>query len=133
MERVVALSTVETAVAYPFSTLQARRVVNDHFDGSPIVVFWVPGTASAVDAARIADGREVGSSGVFNRRLDTLLLTFESIGGGRFKDRETGSTWNILGWSEAGELAGTQLELVPHGNHFWFAWGVFRPDSRIVK
>jgi hypothetical protein len=82
---------------------------------------------------RVADGRDVGSSGVFDRYLDTLLLTFESSGDGRFKESETGSTWNILGRSEAGELAGMLLEPVPHGNHFWFAWGVFRPDSRIVR
>ena len=133
MERVVAISTGKIAVAYPFSVLASKRVVNDQFDGIPIAVFWAPGTASALDAGQIAEGRDVGSSGVFNRRVGSRVLTFEPAGDGTYRDRETGSTWNILGRSETGELAGTQLQPVPHGNHFWFAWGVFRPETRIVR
>ncbi|NIR43477.1 MAG: DUF3179 domain-containing protein, partial [Gemmatimonadetes bacterium] len=62
MERVVALTPEqEPPRAYPFSSLREARVVNDELDGAPIVVFWAPGTASALDAARIARGRDVGS------------------------------------------------------------------------
>ncbi|HSH22163.1 MAG TPA: DUF3179 domain-containing (seleno)protein, partial [Candidatus Caenarcaniphilales bacterium] len=46
-------------------------------------------------------------------------------------DRETGSTWSITGVATAGTLAGSRLESVPHGDHFWFAWAAFRPDTRI--
>ena len=45
------------------------------------------------------------------------------------RDNETGTTWNLLGQGLTGPLAGEQLEAVPHGNHFWFAWGVFKPDT----
>jgi hypothetical protein len=27
--------------------------------------------------------------------------------------------------------AGSRLEPVVHGNHFWFAWAVFQPDTRV--
>ena len=28
-------------------------------------------------------------------------------------------------------LEGERLRSVPHGNHFWFSWVVFRPDTRV--
>jgi hypothetical protein len=49
-----------------------------------------------------------------------------------------------LGEAIIGDLLGTRLELYPagplkgeflnpviHGNHFWFAWIVFRPESEL--
>ncbi|NIR43478.1 MAG: DUF3179 domain-containing protein, partial [Gemmatimonadetes bacterium] len=27
----------------------------------------------------------------------------------------------------------TSLEPVPHGNHFWFAWAVFKPETRVIN
>ena len=32
-----------------------------------------------------------------------------------------------------GELKGTHLDPVQHGNHFWFAWAVFRPDTKVIQ
>ncbi|MGD2134927.1 MAG: DUF3179 domain-containing protein [Gemmatimonadales bacterium] len=133
MERVVAVSVDEETVAYPFSALAERRVIHDEVENRPIVVLWAPGTASAVDQTRIGDGRDVGASGVFDRRLGTRTLTFEAAGDGRWRDRETGSTWNVLGHATTGELEGSRLEPVTHGNHFWFAWAVFKPETRIVR
>ncbi len=133
MERVVAVSIEASSVAYPFTTLRTRRVVNDEIDDQPIVVLWTPGTASAVDASSIARGRDVGSSGVFGRRVGERILTFEPARTGVFRDRQTGSTWNILGSAIAGPLAGSALKPIPHGNHFWFAWAAFRPGTRIRR
>jgi len=133
MERIVAMSSSQTSLAYPFTTLRRRRVMNDQMDGRPIVVFWAPGTASAVDAANIAGGRDVGSSGVFGRRAGGRTLTFEAAGDGLFRDRQTGSTWTIVGSAIAGPLTGTALEPIPHGNHFWFAWAAFKPDTKIRR
>lgn len=133
MERVVALEAADGAVAYPFSSLAKKRAVNDELDGEPIVVLWAPGAASALDAPRIERGRDVGSSGVFRRRVNGRALTFEPAGDGRFRDRQTGTTWNILGQALEGPLVGTQLETVQHGNHFWFAWSVFKPETALRK
>ncbi|MGH7526726.1 MAG: DUF3179 domain-containing (seleno)protein [Gemmatimonadales bacterium] len=38
----------------------------------------------------------------------------------------------MLGRAIAGPLRGTRLQPVPHGNHFWFAWVVFKPSTRVV-
>jgi hypothetical protein len=40
---------------------------------------------------------------------------------GQFQDRETGSTWNLLGEAVGGPSQGEKLEAVVHGNHFWFS------------
>jgi hypothetical protein len=131
MERVVTLAEGDSSVAYSMSALEERPATNDTFVGRPIVVLWAPGTASALDASAIADGRDVGSTGVFGRELGGRVLTFESAGPGSYQDAETGSTWNVFGRATSGPLAGRRLDPVPHGNHFWFAWAVFMPDTRV--
>jgi hypothetical protein len=77
--------------------------------------------------------RDVGATAVFDRRLDPQVLTFEPAGDGRFRDRETGSSWLLSGRAAEAPLAGRRLAPVPHGNHFWFAWAAFRPGARLVK
>jgi hypothetical protein len=133
MERVVAVTLGEATVAYPFSSLEEKRVVNDEIDGAALVVLWTPGMASSVDNRSIAQGRDVGASGVYSRSVGSRTLTFEPAGDRAFRDRETSSTWDILGRAVDGELKGTQLEPVPYGNHFWFAWAVFKPETRIAR
>lgn len=133
MERVVAIEHDGESRAYPFSVLAEKRVVNDQIRDVPIVVLWAPGTASALDDGQIALGRDVGSSNVFSRRVGSQLLEFEAFGDGAYRDRQTDSTWDILGRAVAGALQGTQLEAIPHGNHFWFAWAVFKPETKIVR
>ncbi len=131
MERVVALERNGQYLAVPFSVLRNKRVAHVRVDDLDVVVFWASGTASAVDHSNIAEGRDVGSSQSFSRVVNGRTLTFEPDGNGRFRDRETGSTWHLSGRAVEGELEGTQLTEVVHGNHFWFAWGVFRPETKV--
>lgn len=135
MARVVAIERDGVAVAYAFSRLARERAVNDRVGDLAIAVFWAPGTASALDAAEIRAGRDVGATAVFDRRVDGRVLTFESAPDGRFRDRETGSLWDLSGRAVRGPLAGggRRLTAVPHGNHFWFAWAAFRPEARVVR
>jgi hypothetical protein len=133
MERVVAVTLGERPLAFPFAVMAEERVAQVRIADRPVVVLWAPGTASALDAPRVADGREVGASGVFDRRLGDRTLTFAPDGDGSFRDRETGSRWNILGQALAGPLAGEALEPLPHGDYFWFAWAAFRPDTRVWR
>lgn len=132
-ERVVTLDLGGSQVAVPYSLLEANGVAEIAGDSGPVVVFWEPGTRSALDAAAIDAGRDVGSTGVFVPVADGRALTFSRSGGrdGRITDRETGSTWSVSGLATEGPLAGTSLEPVVHGDHFWFAWAAFQPDTRI--
>ncbi len=134
MERVVALELNGESVAYPFSFLEKQRAVNDEVGKLPVVIFWIPGTASALEVERIDRGRDVGSSAVYGRVIDGRRLTFEAGSSpGLFRDRETGSHWTFLGEAISGPLTGKKLEPLPHGNHFWFAWAAFKPDTRIAR
>jgi hypothetical protein len=133
MERVAAVTLGTRPVAYPFSSLRERRVVNDEIAGEQVVVFWSPGTASAVDHGTIAEGRDVGASGVFLRVVGERVLTFEAAGDGLFRDTRTGSLWDLTGTAIEGDLAGNRLGAVPHGDYFWFAWAAFRPETDVRR
>ncbi len=134
MERVVALESDGAPLAIPFSVMGEKRVLAISRDQDPPwVVFWAPGTSSALDAQRVPWGRDVGSTAVYASRIEGRTLTFEAAGDGRFRDRETGSLWSLSGDALEGPLRGRSLEPISHGNHFWFAWAVFKPDTRIIR
>ena len=132
MARVITIDTDEESVAYPYTVLEEQPVINDQVGDTPIVVFWEPGTASALDNRLIAEGRDVGAASTFDRTLDDQLLSFEQDGD-RIVDRETGSEWTFLGQAVAGPLEGKQLQPVVHINHFWFSWAAFRPETRVYS
>jgi hypothetical protein len=132
-ERVVTIGEGVAAVAFPYSELRKVGVASATVGGEGIVVFWVPGTASALDGPNIDDSTDVGATGVFTTTVDGRQLTFARDGGedAPIRDRETGSTWSVAGVATAGELSGSRLEPVVHGDHFWFAWAAFSPETTI--
>ncbi|MEA3334783.1 MAG: DUF3179 domain-containing protein [Chloroflexota bacterium] len=139
MERVVTLSLGSSLdseeaidVAYPLSILAETGVINDRQSGQDLAVFHADGTASALGAQVIANADDVGATGVFDRNLDGQLLSF-SKEGDRFVDDQTGSSWSITGHAIDGPLKGAQLRPLVHGDHFWFSWAAFRPDTVIYQ
>ena len=132
MTRVIGIQRGEQAVAVPLVDLRERRVVTVSVGGRNLTVWWASGTASALDANGIADGNDVGATGVFVARADGASLTFTPSATG-FVDDQTGSSWNLLGQATSGPLAGRQLEAVEHVDTFWFAWSTFRPDTDIFS
>ncbi|MBW3604411.1 MAG: DUF3179 domain-containing protein [Actinobacteria bacterium] len=132
MARIVTTGGDADPVAYPLDTLQKEQVITDTVDGDPVVVFWAPGTASALDAQDISEAADVGATGVFRPVADGQELTFVPEGDEQFRDTETGSTWTVLGTAVDGPLAGEQLERVPHDDTFWFVQFAFRPETRVV-
>ena len=130
MARVLTVDLPDEAVAYPYETLEQVRVINDTVAQMPVAVFWQPGTASALDSASIAAGRDVGTGASFSRTLDGQVLDFE-WSDGTIRDQQTDSTWSLLGEATAGPLEGSKLEAVVSINHFWFSWAAFRPQTRV--
>lgn len=130
--RVLTIDLNGEAVAYPYETLEQTRVANDTVGGEAVVVFWQAGTASPLDRLTTAGGRDVGAAAAFSRTVDGQVLTFLAKDGA-IQDKETGSTWNVLGAATGGPLAGTQLSPVVSINHFWFSWAAFRPETRIFQ
>ena len=130
IERVVAVDLNGDAIAYPFTLLEEERVVEDTVGGESIVVFFQPGTASALAGRVIAEAQDVGAVGVFQPTAAGRTLTF-GVEGDDIIDNETGSRWNVLGKAVEGPLAGEALAPVVHGDHFWFAWAAFNPETRV--
>jgi len=134
-ERVAAVQTgKDTAVVYPFSRLEDEAPVNDEVAGKPVVIFYDPEVASPLDASEISQGADVGAAAVFVRSADGRTLTFErGSKPGTFRDRETGSVWDMSGRATSGSLEGEHLEQVESDDQFWFALAAFFPDVEIRR
>ncbi len=132
MARVLALDLNGDVVAFPYDELSDKRVVNEIVGGEEIVVFWAPGTASALDSADLAAGRDVGTAAAYSRAVNERLLTF-SFDGSAFVDQETNTHWELLGRAVEGELAGQSLTPIVSINHFWFSWVAFKPETRVYQ
>ncbi len=129
--RVVGLGEGAAAVAVVTSELQDDGVREVTVDSSPVVLLALPGLASALDTAEVADGRDVGVTGAFSPVVNGQRVTFRRVEAG-FVDDQTGSAWSVLGRATSGPLAGTQLDRVRHVDTFWFAWVLFQPDTDLV-
>ena len=132
MEYVLNVTVDKRHKLYPFTALKREPVINDVFSGLPVVVLSRDGTLSVLDAESIKESRTLPSATIFDRRVGERKLSFE-MQGARIVDRETGSSWNLLGTATQGALAGTQLSSVNSGVHFAFAWLAFNPDSEIYQ
>ena len=132
LTRIVGIEVDDAAVGIPLDTLRESEVISGTIGGRPFVAFWAAGTASALESSAIAEGADVGATGVFLPEVDGASLTFSADGAGTFIDAETGSSWNLLGEAVEGELAGARLDALIHVDTFWFAWSTFRPDTEIV-
>jgi hypothetical protein len=133
-ERVVtvSLADAEVDVAYPLTVLSEVSVINDRQGGQDLAIFYAPGTSSALGDQIIASAEDVGATGVFDPNLEGQKLKF-SHENEAIVDNETGSIWNILGQATNGPLAGKSLRPIVHGDHFWFSWAAFKPDTIIYQ
>ena len=131
-ERVAAVFIGDAAAVVPFSRLRRQVVASFALSGTPVVVMFKPGVASALDEALIARSEDVGTSAAFDRRLEGSTLSFERRGEA-IVDRQTGSVWDITGRATDGPLRGKRLTAVRHDQQFWFALAAFLPDARIVS
>lgn len=121
--------------AIPLERLRDRRVLHPDVAGRPLVVWWAPGAASALDAPTVDAGRDVGQTGAFRRDgIAGEPLTFRPApdADDRFVDEQTSSTWNVLGRAVDGPLEGEQLQRVPVDDTFWFVWFAFRPATTVL-
>ena len=130
-QRVVGLRSGDDSVAILQEALLDAGVIDIELDGQPVTVWRLPGTSSALGGSSLSDGPDVGSVGAFSPVLDGEQLTFDRDGDG-FVDAGTGSTWNIFGEAVEGPLVGSQLDGVEVVDTFWFAWGTFQPETRIL-
>ncbi len=133
IERVAAFDIGTGPAAYAFSFLNDNPVVNDSLGGIPITIFFDDRTESAFLSNRPEGGANiVGASTAFFRELGDRTLSFRLDADGVIRDEETGSAWDRFGLATSGELEGEELVPVIHGDHFWFAWAAFKPDTALI-
>ena len=133
MERVVGVELAGASSAFTLEGLRAgtARATNVTVGGEDIVILWKAGQASALESRAVSDGRDIGSVAVFLAQADGQPLTLLADGE-TFIDAETGSEWSITGRAIGGELAGAQLEQVPHLDTFWFVWSTYQPGTDLI-
>lgn len=133
-QRVVGVAIDESATAWSLDALSQGNATatNGEVGDDPVVILWKAGQASALDAGQIVSGRDVGSVGVYSPVVNGEQLAF-TVDGDTFVDEQTGSVWDITGRATAGELAGAQLEKIPHLDTFWFAWSTYQPGTDLIE
>jgi len=132
MARVVGLGDPADPVAVRTDELLARGAVELQVAGEPVLVLGAPGQASALDTEEIADGADVGTTGVFSARLDGSTMSLRpGDEPGEFIDDVTGSTWDVNGRGVAGPMTGRDLERLPSTDTFWFSWQSFWPGTAL--
>lgn len=106
---------------YPINEDQGPRLINDIVNNQDVLV---------VDAGKenfvVSYYRIVNNTALFFETKDStpsFPLTF--------KDKETNSTWNVMGEAIDGPLAGTRLERPLSFNAYWFAWAAFYGGTEI--
>ena len=109
------------AKAYPYSRLDAETVVNDTFEGAPLLVVFHDRSATGVIYSRQVRGQTL-----------SFQLAQESDTGMLLTDEETASTWNGLsGVATQGALAGQRLTTLPTTSSFWFGWKDHFPSTAV--
>jgi hypothetical protein len=94
------------------SALEKVKIVNYNISDKQIVLFF---------------DEKIGTARVYERTLDSQILTFTIIDGD-IRDIETNSSWNIKGQSTTGQ----QLNEVRYMDVFWFGWIGFFPTTELI-
>jgi Protein of unknown function (DUF3179) len=131
-ERVVHVQVEGFTKLYPWHYLEKNGVINDEFHEEHIAIFFQKGVVSILDQEKIEDSKDVGTALAFSPWIDGKIVTFKKVGED-FIDNQTKSVWNISGQCISGRLKGREMNLLPHGQHFAFAWLSFYPDSEIYS
>jgi hypothetical protein len=131
-EQLVTVSVGDVHKAYPHRATRPRGAINDTVGEVPLVVLHGPGAVSALDQPQISASRQIGSTGVFDRRLGDRTLTFR-FDDGQFFDDQTNTRWHITGKGIEGPLRSAKLRPIPHGDYFAFTWLVFRPETTVFE
>ena len=117
----------KSAKAYPLDAVEKTGLIADKLGDEACVVLWESTTKSAAAYRPVASPpMDVAA------KQRTLTLTREDKKDAAiFKDKETGSLWDIAGRAYEGELKGWTLEWLDGTQVKWFAWAAEYPQTGI--
>jgi hypothetical protein len=130
LERVFDIHVENHSMIYPFTSIAKKEVINEVFENMNFVIFYHKDMVSVLDEDDFKKSKKIGSATAFRRDLDGVIYTFKKKAN-YFVDDQTGSVWDITGYCKEGSLKGKQLWIIPHSNHFAFAYLAFFPDATI--
>ncbi len=124
-EPVVAVEVNRVAKAYPIRILMWHEIVNDVFDGVPVVVTYCPLCNTGISFRRPTVDGEILDFGTSGKLYRSNLVMY---------DRQTGSYWpQALGQAVVGPLLGMELEPVATRLLSWADWRSAHPDGLVLS
>lgn len=123
-DRVLGLSVAGEARAYPIKILNWHEIVNDTFDGKPVVVTYCPlcGTGIAFDADFQGRRHTYGVSGLL---YESDLLMY---------DHQTESLWSQIRMEAvAGPMTGQHLTPLFLNHTTWADWRAHHPSTGVLS
>ncbi len=123
-DRVLGITYNGISKAYPVAILNYHEVVNDRFNGEPILVTFCPLCRTGIAYLATVDGRrlEFGVSG--------LLYNSDML----FYDRQTESLWSqIRRQAVSGPLKGASLQPVILTHTRWQDWKQHNPGTLVLS
>ena len=110
--------------AYPIRILVRHELVNDSFNGAPILVSYCPLCGSALVFDRRING-EAADFGVSGLLHNSDLIMY---------DRDTESLWQqITGAAFAGQHRGQKLQTIPSAMTSWSQWLAAHPNTSVLS
>ena len=103
--------------AYSLQEIEESKVINDHVNSRPIVLFSLHPFM-----ARVFDPNVDGQT--------TLQFEYNAKNN-TFIDKQTQSQWNFDGMAIEGQMRGNQLIRLPFDEGFWFEWVAFHPTTEL--
>ncbi len=124
-EPVIAVEVNDVAKAYPIRILMWHEIVNDDFDGVPVVVTYCPLCNTGIAFLRPTIDGELLDFGTSGKLYRSNLVMY---------DRQTNSYWpQALGLAVVGPLLGEQLEFVPARILSWGDWRQAHPEGLVLS
>ena len=125
-EMVLGVAHRKQARAYCQSELAKSGILRDKLAGEDCVVLWFAPTRTASAYLPVASSGKKGASS----RTVTLEADAK-VPGAPFKDKETGSRWDIAGRAGQGELKCWTLTWLDGVQVKWFAWSAEHPHTAV--
>ena len=124
-EPVIAVEVGGVAKAYPVRILMWHEIVNDDFDGTPVVVTYCPLCNTGIAYLRPTIDGELLDFGTSGKLYNSNLVMY---------DRQTNSYWpQAMGKAVVGPLTGEELEFVPARILSWADWSQAYPDGLVLS
>ena len=114
---VVGLEGHVDARAYLVRRLADSRLIEEQFEGAPILTYL---------------SRDMSTARIYTRTVDGKALSFTLTSDELLEDTDTRTLWDpVSGTAVSGPLKGKSLDSLISTFAVWFAWKHYRPDTTV--